>query len=87
MSGGSYAAQSFTNDGTEWSIVSSTVDNDNDIDFPAATASWGTVVAASLEDASSGGNMLFWANLTSPQTVTNGSEFSFTAGNFRVTLD
>jgi hypothetical protein len=47
------------------------------ITFPTATASWGTIVAAALYDAASGGNLLFWdwlgAHLWKPCTISAAS--------------
>lgn len=87
VSGGSYSPVSITNDNTEWSRSAGLAQNINAIQFAAATASWGTVTSAALWDASSGGNLICWANLTSAQTVNNGSTFAFNAGSFRVSLD
>lgn len=41
--GNAYARVSITNDNTEWTRAGSTIDNDNDLSFPEATGSWGTI--------------------------------------------
>lgn len=45
--------------------------------FPAATANWGTIVAAGLYDAATGGNLLIWdwlgAHSWRPSTITGAS--------------
>lgn len=46
--------------------------NNNAITFPAPTANWGTVVGVGLFDASSAGNMWFYAPLGTNRTINNG---------------
>ena len=62
VSGGSYARVATS--GATWNAASgtapSTTSNASTITFPQATASWGTVIAFGLFDASSGGNLLAW---------------------------
>lgn len=62
VSGGSYArvaTSGATWNGASGSAPSSTT-NAAQIQFPQATANWGTVVAFGLFDAASGGNLLAW---------------------------
>jgi len=62
VSGGSYARVATA--GADWNAASgtgpSTISNVNTITFPAATGSWGTVIAFGLYDAASSGNLLAW---------------------------
>jgi hypothetical protein len=83
-SGTAYARQSmaFTVSGTNPSQAVNTAA----VEWPTATASWGTVVAAAAYDASSGGNMLAWADLASNKTIASGDVFRFPASSFAVTL-
>ena len=60
--------------------------NSGAVEFPTATSNWGTIVAAAVFDAASGGNMLAWANLTANKTISSGDVFRFPASNFTVTL-
>jgi len=93
ISGNSYARQSaaFTVSGTSPSTAASSAN----IEFPAATGSWGTITYAGIFDASSSGNMLAYAQLTDPadfttalpKTVGTGDVLRITAGNLKVTLD
>jgi len=85
VSGGSYARQSatFTVSGTG----PTTASNSASIEFPTATASWGTVVAASIYDASSGGNMIAYANLTTSKAIDTGDVLRFNSGTLDITLD
>lgn len=66
VSGGSYARQAVaTGASSGWNAPSGgLVDNNAAITFPTATANWGKIVAAALLDASSSGNLLFWAWLS-----------------------
>ena len=86
-SGTDYAREAVTNDGTGWSRSTSTISNDNDIEWDEATASYGTVTAVAAFDASSAGNMLWWATKTPSETVGTGSIFAFASGALTYTLD
>jgi hypothetical protein len=61
----------------------SQITNSSAITFPAATASWGTVVSFGLYDASTSGNLMLWDWLGNfnwlPCTITNASPGVFTA--------
>lgn len=85
VSGGSYArtAVTFTVSGT----APTTASNSGAVEFPTATASWGTVVAAGIYDASTSGNLLAFANLTTSKTVDSGDVLRFNTGEIDVTLD
>jgi len=84
VSGGSYArtAVSFaTASGTSGNVL-----NDADVTFPTATASWGTVGWIGINDASSGGNLLYHTALDTAKTIDSGDIFKITTGNLSVTL-
>lgn len=85
VSGGSYARQAvtFTVSGTAPTEASNSVA----VEFPTATANWGTVVAAAIFDASTSGNMIAFANLTTSKTIDSGDVLRFNAGSLDVTLD
>lgn len=84
VSGGSYARVSVTSALTAWAGTQSatsttassgtggTTSNNAAITFPAPTANWGSVTHFAIYDASSAGNLLFWAALTVAKTVNNG---------------
>lgn len=82
VSGGSYARQAVT-----MTVTGDTASNSANVEWPEATASWGTVVAAAVVDASSGGNIIAYGNLTTSKTVGSGDVFRFLAGAFDVTLN
>lgn len=81
VSGGSYArvqvACSLANFAGTQSAGSTTASsgtggqtsNNAAVTFPAPTANWGSVTHFGIFDASSGGNLLFHAALTTPKTV------------------
>lgn len=68
--------------------TSGTTSNNVAIVFPAPTANWGTVVGIGVLDASTGGNMLFYGDLTAPKAVNNGDAApSFAAGALTNQMD
>lgn len=54
--------------------------NANDIEFPEASGSWGTITHFALFDAESGGNMIGHGNLTVPKPVSSGDTLRFAGG-------
>ena len=85
-SGGSYARVQTS--GSDWNAASSgSITNAEDISFPTATDSWGTISHFALMDASSGGNMLAHGSLTTEKAVGSGDTLKFAAGDITITLD
>lgn len=85
VSGGSYARKSTA--GADWTAASSgATSNANAITFVTPTGSWGTVVAFGLFDASTSGNLLAWADLTTNQAIGTGNTVSFAIGDLDLTL-
>lgn len=68
---------------------SGTSTSDADIEFPQATASYGTVSHVGIMDnATAGaGNMLFYTSLTTSKAIDSGDIFKVTSTNLTVTLD
>lgn len=91
VSGGSYArVQINVNGGSSptWDVAASgALANTHEVAFPQATASWGTVIALAICDASSGGNLLFYDNGVTDQLVDNGDTAKFPIGDIDITLD
>ena len=93
VSGGAYARQSatFSVSGTSPTEAATTAA----IEFPVATSSWGTVTYAGVYDASTGGNLLAYAQLTDPadfvtplpKTIDTGDVFRISSGNLKIRLD
>lgn len=57
-----------------------TVDNEQAIAFPQATAAWGDVTHHAVHSASSAGNRLLRSILNTPRTINQNAEPSFAAG-------
>jgi hypothetical protein len=83
LSGSGYARQSAAFD----AAVSGTADNTSAIEFPAATASWGTVSHFGIYDASSAGNLLFHGAFTAAKLIDTGDILKISAGDLDITLD
>lgn len=63
------------------------VTNAADVTFPTPTPSgWGTVTHFGIFDASTSGNLLFHAALTSSKTINAGDTVKFSAGQLTVTF-
>lgn len=85
VSGGAYAATAITF-GTN--AASGSISSTADCTFPTATASWGTVGWATIEDAAATtANWLFHGALAASKVVNNGDTFKFNSGDITVTLD
>jgi hypothetical protein len=82
VSGGSYARQSVTF-GAPSNGVST---NSAAIEFPQATGSWGTVGWIGIEDALSGGNLLYHTPLGASKVIATGDIFRIAIGSLSVTL-
>lgn len=100
VSGGSYARVAVTSSMANWagtqsagSTVASSgttgqTSNNNAITFPTPTANWGICTHVGINDASTSGNWLFIAALTTPKTINNGDAApSFGAAQFTVRID
>lgn len=88
VTGGDYARVAVTNNATQWPAASGGGKaNGEDITFPTATASWGTVVAFAIFDDPTAGNMLFWSTLSVNKTITTGDSAKFAAGDIAITED
>lgn len=100
VTGGSYARVAVTSSLANWAgtqgagttVASSgtggTTSNNNAITFPAPTANWGSITEFCVFDASTSGNLLFRAALTTPKTVNNGDAApSFASGALTFQID
>lgn len=81
VSGGSYARQAVTFGAPASGVTSNTAP----VNYPAATAPWGTVVAVGVFDASTVGNLLYFGNLGTSKTVGTGDTVSFAVSALSVT--
>ena len=80
VTGGSYARTAVT-----FSVTGDLATNSAAVEFPTATASWGTVVALAVFDNSS--NMVAYATLTASRTIGSGDVFRIPAGDLDITLN
>ncbi len=100
VSGGSFARVAVTSSMANWAGTQSsgstsassgtggTTSNNNVITFPAPTANWGSVVEFCVFDASTSGNLLWRAALTTNKTINNGDAApSFAAGALTFQID
>ncbi len=82
--GGAYARQAYAKNSTNWGSSTagapSTIANEIAITFPEATANWGTVKAWGYHTASSGGVLLFFADLDTNKAVDSGDTAKFAIG-------
>lgn len=82
VSGGSYARTAVT-----FSVTGNAATNTGGVEFPAATANWGTVSHIGVYDASTGGNLIFHSALTTAKAITDGDVFRIPTGDLDFTLD
>jgi hypothetical protein len=82
VTGGSYARQAVTFGAPSDGVSTNTAA----IEFPQATGTWGTVGWIGIEDASTGGNLLYHTALDSSKTIATGDIFKIAIGNLSVTL-
>lgn len=61
--------------------------NSGAINFPAASGSWGTITHWALFTASSGGNMLFYGELSAPATTIVGTVLQFPVDSVVISQD
>jgi len=82
VSGGSYARVAVT-----FNVTGDTASNTASVEFPTATANWGTVSHIGIHDALSGGNMLVHGALTTSKAIDSGDVFRIPTGDLDITLD
>ena len=85
VTGGGYARQSVA-----FTISGNNASNTSAIEFPEATANYGTVVAVMIMPASSGGSasdMIVHAQLTADKTISTGDIFRIPAGDLDINID
>ena len=56
------------------------------VEFPTATADWGTIVAVGVFDASTSGNLLAFGNLTASKSIVSGAVLRVPAGDLDINL-
>lgn len=98
VSGGSYARVAVTSSLANWAGTQSAgstsassgtggqTSNNAAITFPTPTAGWGTVTHFGIYDASSGGNLLFYGQLTISKTINEADTVTFPAASLSITF-
>ncbi len=81
VSGGGYVRKT-----AAFTVTNDTASNTSAIEYPTATANYGTVVAVGVFDALTSGNLLAYGNLTTSKTVSTGDVFRFNAGAIDITV-
>ena len=81
-SGTAYARQSAT-----FTVSGNTASNSGAIEFPTATASYGTVSHVGIYTASTGGDLIAYAELSTSKAIDTGDVFRVPDGDLDVTLD
>lgn len=99
VSGSAYARVAVTSSLANWAgtqgtgttVASSgttgTTSNNTAITFPTPSATWGTVTAFGIYDASTSGNLLFYGTLSISKTINNGDTVTFPAASLSLQLD
>ena len=86
--GGSYVRKAVTNNDTNWPAAAAGAKaNGTEIAFVEATGDWGTVVAFGIFDAESGGNLLYWGDLSASKSIDSGDTAKFAVGDIDITED
>lgn len=88
-SGTGYARVPVTNNTTNFPtiVAPNAKSNGQPIAFGNASTNWGTVTAFGIYDAGTGGNLLFWGDLTTPRSVLLGDTPRFATGALVITED
>ena len=81
-SGTAYARQSAT-----FTVSGNEATNSAAIEFPTATASYGTVTHIGVFDASTGGNLIAYAALTTSKAIDTGDVLRLPANDLDITMD
>ena len=89
VTGGSYTRVARNPLDANWNAPvanNGTTANAASIQFPAATADWGTITHFFIADAITGGNMLFAGALAASKTIATGDEVKFNASTLTLTV-
>ena len=81
LSGNGYARQSVT-----FSVTGNSGTNSGSITFPTATSSWGTITFAGIFDASSGGNLIAYAQLGASKVIDTNDILQISNNSLTLTL-
>ena len=81
LSGNGYARQTVA-----FTTTAQTSSNTAAVEYPTATASWGTITSVGVFDALTSGNLLAFGNLTASKTIASGDVLRIPTGDLDITL-
>jgi len=81
LSGDGYARQTVA-----FTTTAQTSSNTAAVEYPTATASWGTITSVGVFDALTSGNLLAFGNLTASKTIASGDVLRIPTGDLDITL-
>lgn len=87
VTGGSYARQQVSFSAPTQIADKGTIANSTDINFPVASAEWGTIAFVGVTDAATGGNLLAYQAITNPRAVLISDRLRFLTGEFKISVD
>lgn len=82
VSGGAYVRKAVT-----FSVTGDTASNTAAVEFDAATTTWGLITHAAIFDASTAGNMIAYASLTTSKQIDVDDVLRIPAGDLDVTMN
>lgn len=85
---GSYARVS-CDAGTAWTVSGNSVTNANDLTWPTATGTWGTIVGIAICDSATydAGNVIAHGTLAANKDIASGDTLVIKAGQLTITFD
>lgn len=87
VAGGGYARQEVVFNPSQTLAGVTTAANAGAALFPTASGDWGVITHGAVLDAASGGNVLFWFEFDTPQTVYLGDQVKVEAGGLVLGMD
>ncbi len=85
-SGTEISGNGYTRKVIAFTVTNNVGSNNAVITFPTATGNWGTVAVAGIFDASSGGNLIAYANLTNTKDIQTSDILQIASGDLTITL-
>ena len=82
VSNGSYVREAVV-----FTVSGDTATNNAAVEWPVATANWGTITHVAIFDALTSGNMIAYAALSNSKTINTGDVIRIPASDLDVTLD
>jgi hypothetical protein len=82
VSGGAYVREAAT-----FSVTGDTATTTAAVEWPVATADWGTITHVAVHDALTGGNIIAYAALTASKTINTDDVFRIPASDLDITID